>query len=175
MWRDAGGPITRRLRERGVAAGDALAAVVQRGQPDSCWPCTERLNRDGYGVISLDGRDVLAHRLALELSLWRAIGAQEVVRHLCHFRACCNPAHLAPGSVADNNRDTFEAGRTARGEKSGKAKLTQEQIEAIRREFRSGQNYKALAAAYGISSRQVYYIARGERWRHLDDFAGVRS
>ena len=50
----------------------------------------------------------------------------------------------------------------ARGEKHGRAKLTADQVQAIRED---GGTIYGIAKRYGISRRQVVRIRRGEHWR----------
>lgn len=83
---------------------------VERGGPDGCWPWTGRLTSKGYGEYSLRAKSIRAHRLALELS-GVEIPTGMVVMHSCDNPPCCNPAHLAVGTTADNNRDMMSKGR----------------------------------------------------------------
>lgn len=93
--------------------GRRLMARVQVGDPKQCWPWKRITNAAGYGVWSGRGRKVsqLAHRAIYELCYDRQLPPEIVVRHLCHNRLCCNPAHLLEGSMADNNADMVRAGR----------------------------------------------------------------
>ena len=57
-----------------------------------CWQHRSP-NGVGYGMVSIEGRSVYAHRYAYE----RFIGPIPdglVIDHLCRNRACCNPWHL---------------------------------------------------------------------------------
>ena len=62
--------------------------------PD-CWLWTGGKTGHGYGVFSLHGRDVRAHRAAYEF-LVGAIPSGLVIDHLCRVPACVNPEHLQP-------------------------------------------------------------------------------
>ena len=141
--------------------------VDRSGGPDACHPWTACLDTYGYGSFTLaDGSSIGAHRFALGVKLGRPLRRGEVSRHSakCTTRACCNDKHLKPGSIADNNRDMVEAGRQARGERHAFARLTTLDVEAIR--IRPGRA-KDIAAEYGISDRQVYYLRNGQRWKHI--------
>lgn len=52
----------------------------------------------------------------------------------------------------------------ARGEQSGQAKLTEEQVRAIRR---CGGSSRATAALFSVSGSLVKQIRRGTVWRHV--------
>ncbi len=67
-------------------------------------------NPYGYGTFGVDGRNVGAHRIAWEI-VNGPIPAGLVIRHMCNNRLCCNPAHLEPGTMADNAHDMMRSGR----------------------------------------------------------------
>lgn len=62
------------------------------------------LNHDGYGVTSQDGRQVLAHRAAYEISRG-SIPPNTPILHMCNRRSCIQPAHLYAGTPQDNADD----------------------------------------------------------------------
>lgn len=65
-----------------------------------CWEWTGLLSQDGYGRITIKGRNRTAHRVAWE---W-LVGPieEETLDHLCRNRPCVNPDHLEPVSAAEN-------------------------------------------------------------------------
>jgi hypothetical protein len=70
-------------------------------------PCTlwqGARNSDGYPVRKKGGRMVLVTREVLAGSLGRAIRRGRECAHVCHVRACINPAHLVEASHRDNCR-----------------------------------------------------------------------
>jgi hypothetical protein len=72
------------------------------GAPEECWPWPGALATGGYGTCQLEGRQVRAHRAAYQLT-HGAIPKGLVLDHLCRNRACCNPAHLEPVTIRENN------------------------------------------------------------------------
>lgn len=69
---------------------------------DGCWQwrgCTS----DGYGLISVDGKDRKPHRLVYE-ALVGPVPAGHVIDHLCRNRACCNPLHMEVVTDGENKR-----------------------------------------------------------------------
>jgi hypothetical protein len=74
--------------------------VTQRGD---CWIWTHSTNSRGYGLSSIAGKVYLAHRLAYEF-LRAEIPAGLTIDHLCRVKACVNPWHMEPVTVAENNR-----------------------------------------------------------------------
>lgn len=138
---------------------------VAKGADNECWPWTSRSKIAGYGVIGLGGRAAkkqLAHRVAWLLT-HGSIPEMEgyhgaVVRHKCANRLCCNPAHLEIGTQADNVKDMW----ANRGTPRGNAKLTEAQVEAIRKDTRSSRQ---LAPIYGVHDAHIRDIRRKRAWK----------
>lgn len=70
-----------------------------------CWVWQGAVNGDGYGIVSVDGRLQLVHRLTLAIALERPVAADRYACHRCENRRCGRPSHLYEGSMVDNNRD----------------------------------------------------------------------
>jgi hypothetical protein len=79
-----------------LAAG---AAAAENG----CLIWKRSLNSRGYGLISVNGKALLAHRVAYELHIG-PIGEDLTIDHLCRVKACVNPAHLEVVSRSENSR-----------------------------------------------------------------------
>jgi len=168
-----------------------------RGGPDACWPFTGALNNQGYGAIQRypddwrnrrRAREIRAHRLAFALAQGfsgddadQALG-DVAVRHLCDdryapgdtsYRRCCNPAHLAGGTLAENTAHMWRVGRQqdythrARGERVGTAVLEDAQVTAMRERFGAGETGSALAASYGVSQAAAWKAIHGLTFGHL--------
>lgn len=142
----------------------------QRG-PGECWEWLGNRDAQGYGKLHLrrDGVQTiwLAHRIALELKLDRALAADECALHSCDNPPCQNPAHLRVGTRAENNREAHSKRRHAHGEGAGNPKLTESQaFDAVCR-IRAGEVAERVAADYGVSGRLLRYINKGRKWPHL--------
>jgi hypothetical protein len=88
------------------------------------------------------------------------------VLHTCDNPKCCRPGHLYQGTHADNVRDRVSRGRSYNvlGEEHGMAKLTADQVRAIRRDTRL---HREIAADYGINFRSVSRIKLRGNWKHI--------
>ena len=88
------------------------------------------------------------------------------VLHRCDNPACCNPDHLWAGTQKENIDDMHRKGRygrpAARGERHGRAKLTDEHVRQIRQLYREGRSQAAIGAEFGVGQSQVGRIVRGE-------------
>ena len=88
------------------------------GGKDACHIWTGTLSKGNYGMISLGGYTVLAHRLAHALATGDI--KAEVVMHACDNPSCVNPAHLRSGTYMENMADMRAKGRGAKGEQLGR-------------------------------------------------------
>ena len=62
------------------------------------------LNKDGYGVLTVAGKQELAHRTAF-IQAFGDIPEESQINHLCDRPYCIQPAHLYPGTPQDNKDD----------------------------------------------------------------------
>ncbi len=53
------------------------------------------------------------------------------------------------------------------GEKSGTSKLKNEQVLAIRQEYKTNKSFKGLAKKYSVSPSNIYYIVTRRSWKHI--------
>jgi hypothetical protein len=80
----------------------------------NCWVWSgAKLNTNGYGVIRINKKNELAHRVSyiihigpIKDGLW--------VLHKCDNRSCVNPGHLFLGTRTDNVNDMYKKGRGAK-------------------------------------------------------------
>jgi hypothetical protein len=144
--------------------------VDRSGGSEGCWPWTGRRDRDGYGFLYFDRQRFRAHRVAWEIANDAIVPSELVMRHRCPGGGnpwCCNPKHLVPGTVADNNADTVRDGRKARGERSGKSSLIATQVIEIRQRWTLGESRAVLARDYGVTTSSIAHIVKGRVWKHI--------
>jgi hypothetical protein len=72
---------------------------------------------------------------------------------------------MLTGTHMDNVADRVERNRSARGEKSGRAKLTEAQAMEI---LASPYGNAYLAMVYNVSRDTVKKIRAGKLWKHLE-------
>lgn len=139
-----------------------------------CWPWGGRTSKDGYGVIDTPGHDGpprLAHRVAWEM-VHGPLAEGECVLHSCDNPPCCNAFEcLFVGTQAHNIADMDAKGRRARagapGERNANAKLTVDQVIAIRALCAAGITHGRVATQFGVTRANVQMIATRKAWVHL--------
>ncbi len=95
-----------RIRRHGALVNpDALDRAIAKLRFDDsgCWVWTGYRNENGYGQIGADSVVVLAHRWFYE-QLVEPIPEGLTLDHLCRVKACVNPEHLEPVTLAENIR-----------------------------------------------------------------------
>lgn len=130
-----------------------------------CW-IWQGAKSNGYGYVydSARRKPRMAHRLAART--WMGFPDDDpkvMVLHKCDTRACINPAHLYFGSGTDNARDREER-NSQRGERNRTAKLTWNEVRAIRALLEGGFTHRDIAGWFGISRENVGQIARNQTW-----------
>lgn len=135
------------------------AIPTHRPELGPCWEWIGGGNGKGYGQVRMNYRQVGAHQFAWELTngevpkgLW--------VLHKCDNRACVNPDHLFLGTTQDNTRDMIEKGRRV-----GNYKLTQAQVDDIRKRYAAGGiTQQQLAAEMGVTTVAINLIVNHKNW-----------
>lgn len=132
-------------------------------QPYGCWTWL-LARRNGYGVVSVSGRQWTAHRWAYLLSKG-PIPKGLLVCHSCDNPACVNPEHLWLGTQLANRRDAVRKNRQACGERQGKAKLTDAEVLFCREH--AGIPVKYLAEFFKVCESTIYQVLSRQIWKHL--------
>jgi len=142
----------------------------EKWTPDEngCWIWTSARTPTGYGSIWV-GSNARAHRVSWELHRG-PIPVGLHVLHRCDVPLCVRPEHLFLGTHNENMADMVAKGRyvVMRGATNGMAKLTADDVRAIRRRW-PGETYLALGRAFGVTKATVGSIIRGRTWTHVLD------
>lgn len=86
------------------------------------------------------------------------------VAHENGVKADCRPANLRWATHADNLADRERHGTLPRGVGHVNAKLTEDDVRAIRA---ASGSQRSIAARFGISQMNVSFIVRRETWTHI--------
>ena len=134
-------------------------------------PCREwrGTTRHGYGTRwEPEGKRLeYMHRWVMKKAGHDIKG--KVVMHKCDNPPCYRYDHLMVGTQADNIADMRAKGRhndstSMRGEAHHQAKLTEDQVRAIRDDER---RYADIAADYGLHRNSIGPIKNRRTWTHV--------
>lgn len=172
--------------------------VDQTTTPDGCWTWTGATNSHGYGTIRRGPsrqETIGAHVAAWEIERG-PVPPGMCVLHRCDNRPCVRVDHLFLGTKGENNADRDAKGRTARGDRSGRrlhpeswigvrmgpapedvlrgersgaAKLTDDDVREIRRLRAVNVSGSVIARQFGISKQNVSSIGLRQTWKHVAD------
>lgn len=118
-----------------------------------------------YGMVTLNKQKHLAHRLFYEMDIGPIPDGMCVCHH-CDNPLCVNALHMFVGTHSDNSIDMMRKKREPDqvGENGPKARLTWEQVVAIRAVPYKHGVYEKLAAQYGVCGQTISDIYNGRRW-----------
>jgi hypothetical protein len=159
------------LHNGGHEPGDRMCAMAQKlaahtiDGPGGCRLWVGYIQPNGYGYVNVGRHKSPAHRLALILSGVPVAAGMDVC-HRCDVRNCVNPAHLYVGTRRQNMADCTARARhnKPRGARHWAAKLSDQDVVAIRRRRLAGEKVTTLAEAFGVHYATISRIARGV-WR----------
>lgn len=150
---------------------DRFWAKVERGEPEECWPWRAFCNPAGYGMFRVHGKMELAHRVAWTIAEGPIPEGLDVLHH-CDNPPCTNRVHHFLGDDTANIADKVSKGRssfpqpTKRGELHHAAKLTWEQVEAIRGSATGAPGEgRAFAAVYQVSPATISNVLSRKVWQ----------
>lgn len=156
---------------------------------DQCWVWLGGINPvTGYGQFfdSSNGKMTTAHRMSYVLANGN-IGKNLSVCHHCDYKSCVRPTHLFAGTRSDNMRDAAAKKRLAtqrpgvarrhilkahqnnpwmsKGERNGNAKLTQADVDLVRKHAtgKRGDGVR-LATMFEVSPSTIGRILKGTIW-----------
>jgi hypothetical protein len=125
----------------------------------------------GYASVVLSNkkgrRAKYAHRLVLETFVGPCPEGQEG-RHLNGNSQDNRLENLCWGTSSDNAADSTKHGTFARGERSGRAKLTDSKVRMIRQLYNIGWcAQKRLGEMFDVGKANISYIVRRKTWKRI--------
>jgi hypothetical protein len=147
-WHTASGPTTRTYKGR-----------VLRPNPRG---------PGGYPRVSLSRpgqqqKPRLVHHLVLEAFVGPRPDDMEAL-HGPAGKLDASLANLHWGTRSENMRDKTRDGNDNRGERSGRAILTWEQVREIRARADAGESQRVLASDFGVTFGNIHCIVRNKSW-----------
>jgi len=83
---------------------DILDRRVYTDDKTGCWLWRpgQWTSGNGYGKVCFQGVAYMVHRMVYKVNVGPIPTGYVLDHQVCHWRACCNPAHLAPTTVKGN-------------------------------------------------------------------------
>jgi len=185
-------PSCGKIHEYSLIPGDKVDknGPIQRLELGPCWLWIGADGAHGYGSYTYAKKHYRPSQFSYQLA-YGPIPKGLSVLHQCDTPKCVRPDHLLAGTHRENmadmtakKRNGYRAKperlargqrhgsrthpeRVARGERVGRAKLTSDQVRAIRQCYVPGAGY-AMAKRFGVSPTTISEIVRRQSWRHLD-------
>ena len=123
---------------------------------------------NGYGRMRLRRASgwfiVNVNRHVCELKRGPAPDESMEAAHSCGVRACIQWRHLRWATCVDNSADKVLHGTLSRGEGTGVARLSDDDVLAIAKDVRPDA---AIAAEYGVGTETIRKIHAGINWSWL--------
>lgn len=154
-----------RVRRAEPASGVAVGQILLT-RPDRLGYLRVGLRRRGERQ-----RPHLVHRLVAEAFVGERPSDRHFINHKNGIKSDNRPENLEWVTQSENQFHAYGMGLQGRGEKHGRAKLTEAQVKEIRRRYAAGGvSQITLAAEYGVNQTLIGFIVRRVVWTHLDDF-----
>ncbi|MER9217889.1 hypothetical protein NKI48_02990 [Mesorhizobium sp. M0644] len=165
--------------------GDPLSGRTPKGEPerylrevvltyegDECLPWPYGKSDDGYGRLTVEGRQRLVSRLVCEHKHGPTPTPEHEAAHSCGrgSEACCTKQHLSWKTRIENEADKLIHGTMIRGERHGLAKLTEPEVRQIIA-LKGKMLQREIAEQFGIGQPHVSTIHRKSAWTWLGDEA----
>jgi hypothetical protein len=168
--------------QRWLAHGDPLAGRTPDGEPlrflrevvltyegNDCltWPYSK--TSKGYAQTHIDGKSKIVSRVVCQEAHGDAPTPDHEASHSCGRgnRGCVTKRHLSWKTHADNEADKLLHGTSNRGERHNMAKLTTDDVIAIR-SLEGNMASRVIAEQFSVSRQAINDIHSGKRWGWLN-------
>lgn len=122
-----------------------------------------------YATMNVGGKQRRVSRLVCEAVYGPPPSSRHHAAHSCGNPPCVNKRHLRWATPVQNAKDRTTHGRTVRGERFFRARLTTATaIEALELS-RSGVSVAELAERFGVTTNTIQLLVSRHSWRWLDN------
>lgn len=152
---------------RGHARAFMESAFSYEGNDCLIWPYCKVHN--GYGCINISGRKYIVSRLVCAEVNGPPPTPGHEAAHSCgngHL-GCVNPRHLRWASRAENMQEMVDQGRSCRGERHARSKLSKADVISIKAML-GKVSQSEIAEKFGVNQSTIGRISTGEIWSWLE-------
>ena len=141
-----------RLKEKSILTIENRKGCVS----GYCWEHQNKPVNGKYPKVSFFGYQIGVHIWGAMIRNGRRRNKDDnVVRHLCSNKICCNPDHVDFGTKSDNAIDFIKTG-------SSNAKLDEDKVREIRT---STKSIKELSMEYEVKVRSIRAVLNNKSWK----------
>lgn len=168
-WRKYGDPSVPLKLDRGGRIKFVQEVAIQ-SDTNACviWPfrlAKQKSRRSpSYPRLQIGGTEYLAHRYVCQVVNGEPADQSMDCCHNCGNPKCVNPRHLRWGTRTENMADKLVHGTHNRGERNGRAKISDDDVRTIRA---SDLDRSELSKKYGLAKTTVVNILRRKTWKHV--------
>lgn len=128
--------------------------------------------RDGYLITNLIAPDGIRHGHSVNRLVALAFHGlppteKHQAAHIDGNRENNSPSNICWATSKENHGHRVLHGTDPKGERNGRAKLTEKDVLLIRSRVFSGETQISVAEQFGVSNVQVRNIAMGITWGHV--------
>jgi hypothetical protein len=154
-----------------------LKKVLKDTESD-CWIWNGATTRGGYGHFRIktpEGWSMLRAHIYAHWKYNGGVGIGKEVMHSCDNPFCCNPQHLSLGTTKENQKDSKDKGRNAKGLNSVTNKhklegrpLDEDKVKEIWKLYNEGYNQRRIAEMIDIHFANVNRVLRKKTWAWVE-------
>lgn len=123
------------------------------------------ISSSGYGEVRHQRKTLLCHRVSYEIYKGEIPQGLCILHKICDNPLCINPDHLLAGTIQENIADMVSKNRQAKGNRNGRAKLSDSSVLEIRTLYKAQHlTLKELSNLYRISTTETSNIVKGITW-----------
>lgn len=141
-------------------ARDRFLSLVELIPFSECHYWTGALNDSGYGTFNNKRAHVLSYELA-NGPVPRINGRTASLLHSCDNPMCVNPAHLRPGTQAENMADAAKRKRLPLGDRHHNTKISDADMPKVLAAIRRGDRTGDIAKRFGVGDSRISMIRHG--------------
>lgn len=143
-----------------------FSQIDVRGEND-CWKWLGYVASNGYGRVWFNLKREYVHRIVYTLIHGEISDDMPFISHLCNKPLCVNPNHLKADTQQGNMKYRDMCNRQPKGEKNGNAKLKQEIVDKMRKDYNDGLTLYEISEKYDISVGESCRVINNHQWKDM--------
>lgn len=134
---------------------------------NGCWDWNGYVLKTNYSLIRYGNTKIQSHRASWMIHVGE-IPENLCVLHKCDNRRCTNPDHLFLGTRKENSTDMVNKGRSLKGIKHNRNKLSEDDVRSVRKLINYGVNDSIISKFFSVTPASIWFIKNGVTWKHLN-------